>query len=125
MLLNMAVARLGSISLDCAQPLPLAEFWAALLGGEVAFTSEAFVAVKTDQMWLSTVCVDDYTPPVWPGGVAKQMHLDLAVEDLDSAEIEAVRLGATKADDQPAPDRWRVLLDPAGHPFCVSSQIPE
>jgi hypothetical protein len=121
----MAVARLGSISLDCAHPSPLAEFWAALLGGEIAFTSEAFVAVKTDRMWLSAVRVDDYTPPVWPGGVAKQMHLDLAVKDLDVAEAEAVRLGAVKADEQPAPERWRVLLDPAGHPFCLSSQIPE
>jgi hypothetical protein len=121
----VAVARLGSISLDCAHPLPLAEFWAALLGGEIAFTSEAFVTVKTDPMWLSAVRVDDHTPPVWPGGVAKQMHLDLAVEDLDGAEAEAVHLGAVKADEQPAPDRWRILLDPAGHPFCLSSQIPD
>jgi hypothetical protein len=30
-----------------------------------------------------------------------------------------------RADVQPSPDRWRVLLDPAGHPFCLSVQIPE
>ena len=55
----------------------------------------------------------------------KQIHLDLAVDDLDAAETEAVRLGARLADEQPAPDRWRVLLDPAGHPFCLTVQIPE
>jgi hypothetical protein len=53
------------------------------------------------------------------------MHLDLAVDDLDEAEAEALRLGAHRAAEQPAPDRWRVLLDPAGHPFCLSTQIPE
>ena len=45
----MATARLGSIALDCASPSALATFWAELLGGEIAFTSETFVAVKTDQ----------------------------------------------------------------------------
>ena len=52
------------------------------------------------------------------------MHLDLAVTDLEAAEAEAVRLGAVRTDEQPAPDRYRVMLDPAGHPFCLSTQIP-
>jgi len=82
--------------------------------------------VKTDQGWLAAVRVPDHRPPTWPGSaVPKQMHLDLAVSDLDEAEAEAVRLGATRASDQPAPGRFRVLLDPAGHPFCLSIQIPE
>jgi hypothetical protein len=112
--------------LDCADPTTLAAFWAALVGGEVAFSSEEFVAVKTDRIWLAAVRVPNYQPPSWPDGeVPKQIHLDLAVDDLDEAEAEALRLGAHRAPEQPAPDRWRVLLDPAGHPFCVSSQIPE
>jgi Glyoxalase-like domain len=122
----MSIARLGSIALDCAEPATLAAFWAELLGGEIAYTSDAFVAVKTDRVWLSTVLVEGYKPPSWPdGGAPKQMHIDLAVDDLDQAEAEAVRLGAKRATDQPSPDRWRVLLDPAGHPFCLSTQIPE
>jgi hypothetical protein len=122
----MTVARLGSISLDCADPAELAEFWAQVLGGEIAFANETFVAVKTDRMWLTAVKVNDFNAPTWPEGrVPKQIHLDLAVDDLDAAEAEAVRLGATLATVQPEPDRWRVLIDPAGHPFCVSSQIPE
>jgi hypothetical protein len=28
-------------------------------------------------------------------------------------------IGAVKAERQPKPDRWRVFLDPAGHPFCL------
>jgi hypothetical protein len=122
----MAVARLGSISLDCGDPAALAAFWAEVLGGEIAFTSDDFVAVKTERGWISTVRIDDYQPPSWPDGDRpKQIHLDLAVDDLDAAEKEAIRLGAQLASPQPAPDRWRVLFDPAGHPFCLSTQIPE
>jgi hypothetical protein len=122
----VALARLGSISLDCGDPSSLASFWAEILGGEVAFTSDDFVAVKTDRGWISAVRVPGYHAPTWPvDTVPKQIHLDLAVDNLDEAEAEAVRLGAHRPEEQPAPDRWRVLLDPAGHPFCLSTQIPE
>jgi catechol 2,3-dioxygenase-like lactoylglutathione lyase family enzyme len=118
--------RLGSIALDCADPTALAAFWASLLGGEVAFTSEHFVAVKTERVWLAAVKIDDYQKPVWPeGDVAKQMHLDLAVDDLGEAVVEAERLGAVRAEFQPQPDRYVVFLDPAGHPFCLTTQIPD
>jgi hypothetical protein len=122
----MGSARLGSICLDCDDPMALGEFWAALLGGSVAFTSHDFVAVRTDSVWISAVRTDDHRPPDWPEAtVPKQIHLDLAVDDLDEAEDVALALGAVRAAKQPAPDRWRVLLDPAGHPFCLSTQIPD
>ena len=77
-------------------------------------------------MWIATTRVDGYEPPSWPQGTPpKQMHLDLAVDDLAQAELDAVGLGARKAEHQPAPDRYVVLLDPAGHPFCLTTQIPE
>ncbi|HUC36755.1 MAG TPA: VOC family protein [Acidimicrobiales bacterium] len=122
----MALARLGSVSLDCADPIALGSFWAQLLGGEVAYSSDDFVAVRTDRGWISAVRVAGFEPPTWPDGDRpKQIHLDLAVDDLDAAEAEATGLGASRAREQPAPERWRVLLDPAGHPFCLSTQIPE
>ena len=46
------------------------------------------------------------------------MHLDLQVGHLDSAVAEALALGATLSEHQPQ-DAVRVLLDPAGHPFCL------
>lgn len=122
----MAIGRLGSIALDCDDTSALAEFWAALLGGEVAFRSDGFCAVRTDGGWIAAVKVEGYVPPSWPDpSVPKQMHLDLKVDDLDEAQAGAVQLGATIAATQPAVDRWRVLFDPAGHPFCLSSQIPD
>jgi hypothetical protein len=122
----MANIRVGSVALDCGDPVALGTFWAQLLGGEIAFSSEEFVAVKTDRVWVTAVRVPDHQPPTWPDGTRpKQIHFDLAVDDLGQAETEALRLGAVRAAGQPAPDRYIVLTDPAGHPFCLSTQIPE
>src|SRR5262245_49737227 len=122
----MAVARLASIVFDCADPASLARFWAELLGGEIAVDGGAFVAVRTDSGWLAAFQVPNYQPPTWPDGdVPKQMHVDLSVDDLEVAQAEAVRLGARVAERQPDSAYYRVLLDPAGHPFCLSIQIPE
>jgi hypothetical protein len=123
--LFVAVARRGFVSFDCDDPRELAEFWAAMLDGEIIFSSASTVGVRTDWMLLTALKVPDYLAPTWPEhDVPKQIHLDLAVTELDAAVAEAERLGARSAPFQPAPDRWRVLLDPAGHPFCLTTQIP-
>jgi len=121
----MAVARQVFVTLDCAEPAPLGAFWAAMLGGEVIFTHDAAVGVRADGMLLAAVQVEDYRAPSWPDDeIPKQMHLDLGVTDLDGAVADAQRLGARLADEQPAPEQRRVLFDPAGHPFCLTTQIP-
>ena len=114
--------RIGAFALDCRDPIALATFYADLLGIEPGFTSENFAAIKTHGIWIAMHRVEDYRPPRWPDPDApQQAHLDLAVDgDLDAAEARAIELGATKADEQPAQDRWRVLIDPAGHPFCLA-----
>jgi hypothetical protein len=66
--------------------------------------------------------VANYRPPMWPG--ASIVHLDLtACEQLDGPEQRAIRLGARPVEPQQDP-RWRVLLDPAGHPFCITTVTP-
>ncbi len=121
----MAVAQSVFVTLDCAEPQALGEFWAAMLGGEVKYTSPTTVAVRTDWMWVAAMQVADYRPPTWPENeVPKQIHLDLGVTELEPAAAEAQRLGATSAPFQPAPDLRRILFDPAGHPFCLTTQAP-
>ena len=44
----MAIAQSGFVSLDCADPVALAEFWAAMLGGEIMFSSTETVDVRTE-----------------------------------------------------------------------------
>ena len=63
----------------------------------------------------------DYVRPVWPTEPGKQqmsMHLDIEVDELDEAVDAAVALGAEQAGYQPQ-ETVRVMLDPAGHPFCL------
>jgi Glyoxalase-like domain len=118
--------RLGSVSLDCADPHVLADFWAAALDGEVAYRSDTFVAVNLGAMWLTAVTVENYEPPTWPGDeTPKQIHLDLAVKDLVGGARELLDLGATRCEMQPNPESYLVFLDPAGHPFCLTTQIPD
>lgn len=118
-----ALGKLWSVTLDCAEPQALADFWAKALDGKIAYTSENFVGVETPSgLWIGAYRIDGYEPPEWPDGPPpKQYHLDISVTDLDAAEQSALDLGARKAEHQPEPDRWRVLLDPAGHPFCVTA----
>jgi hypothetical protein len=50
---------------------------------------------------------------------ARRFHLDFYVDDLVPAEAAAQALGALTPQFQPGGQRWRVLTDPAGHPFCL------
>lgn len=117
--------RLAAVSLDCADPLELATFYSRLTGLEITFSNDDFAALGGD-IYLTTQRVEGYAPPTWPEAErAKQIHLDFATDDLDGAQQIAVELGATVPEVQPRPDSWRVLLDPAGHPFCITTLIPE
>jgi predicted enzyme related to lactoylglutathione lyase len=123
---SMSAVRFGAVSLDCPNPHELAAFYAELLETDIAFDSQDFSAVKTGNIWISLQRVDDFKPPTWPdNSVPQQLHLDFAVDDLDESEKTAVAAGARKVENQPSPDRWRVMLDPAGHTFCLSAMIPE
>ena len=120
-----AIAKLGAISIDTSDPVGLSAFYRELLDLEVLFESDAFIALKGGPVLIGVQKVDDYQPPAWPDGLPKQLHLELAVSDLDEAETKVLAIGASKPDTQPNPDLWRVLVDPAGHPFCITTLIPE
>lgn len=62
-----------------------------------------------------------YQRPTWPAAPDTQqmmLHLDIEVTDLAAAVEDAVALGAELPEHQPQ-EKVRVLLDPAGHPFCL------
>jgi hypothetical protein len=109
------------ISLDCPDPQRLADFYLALLGGRQLWAKESSVAIEVPGAVLVAQKVDGYVPPDWPGTAI--VHLDLTADDLGAAGERAVVLGATLP-EQPDP-RWRVLLDPAGHPFCLTPCTPD
>lgn len=119
---NSPTASASFVSLDCADPVQLAEFYLQLLGGNILWHEEPSIGVQVPGVLLIPQRVANYRPPVWPG--ASIVHLDLTAGDqFDKPEQRAVALGARVADPQPDP-RWRVLLDPAGHPFCITTFAP-
>jgi Glyoxalase-like domain len=120
------IARLGAVSLDTSDPASLSAFYRELLDLEVFFESDDFIVLKGAAILVGLQRVEAHQPPDWPStGTPKQLHLELAVTDLDTAEAAALAIGATRPDTQPSPDLWRVLVDPAGHPFCITTLIPE
>jgi len=114
-------AALAMVTLDCAETAPVAGFWAELLGYEVLHLDENYAMLRGETgPAIGFGRVEDHQPPAWPNPQGtKQFHFDLAVEDIDIALERCVGLGATAVDPQPG-ETWRVLLDPAGHPFCLT-----
>lgn len=103
----------------------LAVFYRELLGWEIGHDEGDWVMMRSPQggAGLSFQSEPDHVPPVWPaqpGEPQMQIHLDIAVDDLDTGVAWALGAGATLADHQPQDD-VRVMLDPAGHPFCLFS----
>lgn len=108
-----------ALTIDCPDPATqerLRDFYAQALGGEVVEG-----AVRARGWLLSFDVVADYRPPTWPSSeTPKQLHFEWMVEDLKLAVAVLQDLGATQADHQnPNDPELCVMLDPAGHPFCV------
>ena len=116
-------ARLTGVVLECPDPRALAEFYSQITGWPIVNTDPDWYSIgedPADRPRLSFQLAPGYQPPQWPDPASSmQFHLDFTVDDLDSAERATLALGATKFDEQPSPDNFRVFADPVGHPFCL------
>ena len=109
--------------LDSADPSALARFYQRLLGWPIGSEDPTWVTLRPADggAGLSFQLEPDHLPPVWPATSDRpqmQVHLDIEVDDLAAAVAVATEAGGRLADFQPQDD-VRVLLDPAGHPFCL------
>ncbi|MCA1707252.1 MAG: VOC family protein [Actinobacteria bacterium] len=133
--------RLSGPVIGCPDAWELAEFYASLLGWKVVDRSEAvpggwaLVKSPSGEQKLEFQQEEPFVSPVWPtvaGQPQMGMHLDISVDGLaPMSEMEQRReqffevaeraksLGARVAEHQPQPERVVVMLDPAGHPFCL------
>lgn len=123
-----------SVTIGAPDPRALAAFYARLLDTEVRLTEPPRPGKPPEDGWAQLRTAGDhgsltlnfeyeqsYEPPVWPsrpGTPQIQEHLDIWVDDLAASVDWALECGATLAEFQPQ-DGVRVLLDPAGHPFCL------
>lgn len=117
-----------TLTIDCSDAEVLGAFYSRLLGWEVTARDGAgWLQVRNPQggISLNIQAEDAYEPPVWPeqpGLQSKMMHFEVLVTDLDAAVRVVLECGGTEALHQPTErdrTRLRIMLDPAGHPFCL------
>ena len=115
--------RVAATVLGTSDPRTLGDFYERLLGWTRRADEPVWVTLVPPEgrPGLSIQYEPEYVPPVWPSTADHQQmtaHLDIAVEDLDAAVAWALDAGASLAEFQPQ-EAVRVMLDPAGHPFCL------
>jgi hypothetical protein len=117
--------RITGATIGAPNPPELASFYRKLLGWEGQILPEWAQLRSPDGgaglLTLNFEIEPDYVRPTWPSVAGEPQimtHLDIAVEDLDAAVAWALESGATLAEYQPQ-EYVRVMLDPAGHPFCL------
>lgn len=115
---------IGGIVIDCADGRVLSEFYEQATGGEVVRSSADGDFIKVGGVLLLIRELPDYVAPTWPSAeVPMQFHMEFYVADLVEAEGRLQSLGATTPEYQVhRDDGLVVMLDPAGHPFCIATR---
>lgn len=115
------IGKLRSVVLDTKEPAELAKFYGDVLGGTVKDVDETW-SVITDAHGTRFACQlsPEHEPPQFPDPRgSQQFHLDIEVDDIETAERDVLALGATRVTDAEEDGRYRVYRDPAGHTFCL------
>ncbi|MFM8897805.1 MAG: VOC family protein [Actinomycetota bacterium] len=118
--MNKPRLRITTVMFNSEYPEELVKFWSSLLQVEAHPHNE-----KTEHIWLFPQ--EENGIKLGFQRVAKkhhsesEIHIDIAVDDLDHWEGEVLRLGGsvqarTKLD---MGFEWRILQDPQGNAFCI------
>ncbi|MEU0935082.1 MULTISPECIES: VOC family protein [unclassified Embleya] len=103
------------ITIDCAEPGPLAAWWANALGVEIAQDFGEFVMVAAQPLVLGFQRV-----PEERAG-KNRVHVDFSTADRTAAVERLVALGAKVVAERDVPGlNWTTMQDPEGNEFCVS-----
>lgn len=126
----MALELVGwNVVLDSDDAEGLSLFYERLLGW-TRYPGEEYTVLRNERQtglptWITIQQVDGYVPPVWPWAPEAQQqmaHVDFHVRDVEEGVRHALACGAVLAEEQFDP-RWRVMIDPAGHPLCILPPI--
>lgn len=110
-------ANVSALSIDCDDPSALAEFYRNLIGGNIQRNAGWVNLLREGDLALSFQRADGYLPPTWPTQErGQQIHIDFHTNDRTADVQRAVELGATSLEMNKG---FTVMLDPAGHPFCI------
>ena len=118
---------LDTITIDCREEdIPdMIRFYAQLTGFEPeVYKGETMPTLLGKSIAISFFPVNHYDAPTFPSpAVGRQIHLDLYVTDLPAAIEFARSIGAKDSSRQFHPS-YHIMLDPAGHPFCLTTNGP-
>jgi len=117
-----------TVTLDALDAEALAAFYSELFGWEITARDGAdWVQIRDPNggVGLNFQADTRYESPTWPeepGKQTKMVQFEILVDDVEAAADLVVRAGGRQAPHQPPnrdPSGLRVMLDPAGHPFCL------
>jgi predicted enzyme related to lactoylglutathione lyase len=133
------VIAIGNITFACAEPVQLAEFWAAVLG-----YAPVEVPADVEAAFEAAIERGEVDPTGWamlvhPEGVGPRLlfqrrsktatesipiHLDLNADDPEGEVERLLTLGATVVEKKTETtagftQAWTVMRDPEGNGFCV------
>jgi predicted enzyme related to lactoylglutathione lyase len=117
------VGDLNAIAIDCADPLGLACFWAAVFGTGI----EPPIGDGThyvDLVPAAGIPILRFQRVPEPKVTKNRLHLDLSVRDLDEACARVEALGGRRVLGQTLAENgyvWTVMQDPEGNEFCVGT----
>ena len=122
----MAGMKFGAVTMDCADPEKLAQFWAELTGrtaGQAGPEGDAYWAVR-DPDRKGVLLLLQKVPEPKTG--KNRAHIDLWVADIDAEAERAVTLGATYVKKFDGEDEgWIWMTDPEENEFCLCHADPE
>ena len=109
--------RAETVTIDCADPRALAEFWRQALDVEVDADFGEYIRLKASGG--TRVALQQVPEP----RVGKnRVHLDLEADDRAAEVARLVALGATVVTDHAVPGwSWTIMADPEGTVFCVGA----
>lgn len=109
-----------TVTIDCADPSALVEFWTKALDYEVKADMDGFFVLLGPKegpgTGLGLQKVDE------PKAGKNRVHVDFSTEDREAEVARLVALGAEEQEEHAVPGlTWTVLTDPVGNEFCVGS----
>jgi hypothetical protein len=112
--------RLGNVTVDCADPRRVAEFWSAALDQPIdEGGSEFFVTIGLHDQASTTGWFFIKVPEGKSG--KNRVHVDLRSDDRATEVARLIGLGAQPFGDYDEYGaKWTTLLDVEGNEFCVS-----
>ena len=108
--------------IDSVEPIPLARWWAELLGWRITFEEPAEVVLEPPEGSPEDGISPDLLFLRVPESkqVKNRLHIDLRPSDQATEVARAEALGARRVDVGQRDDvSWVVMADPEGNEFCI------